>query len=182
MQYLTFGKNIIDNSLFMLIQDPPQGHIKPLGGLWCTEYSLEYPNYNEWLDFLNNHPSYFIHKYPLKTKALILTLKESSNIFILDSLEKLEYLKNNYTLDNNFSFEKLSHDYDGIYIKIFKLNDKYIQEYDVNSLILFNLDCIDYYDQAIINFDADFFENEESTYTINLTNNRIYNSNSFGRN
>lgn len=165
-KFFTLGTNYISTSLFFPIKDTLNCS-KPMGGLWLTKYYEEYPNFNEWLDFLETKPSYFLAKYSLSSPAAIVTLKNNAQIFMLDSKEKLDYLKQKYPAPNFFSYELLSKDYDGIYFKIFEINDNnIINAFSVNSLILFNLDVIAYYTQAKVMMDSDFLENPESSYTI----------------
>ena len=184
MKYLTVGTREITKELFRPIEDV-NGSIKPRGGLWLTEYNELYNSYNDWVDFLISNPVVFFYKsrnYSMwEQPCSLVTLKENANIFYLQSKENLEYLINNYPLDNKFSYQEISYVYDGVFIDIFKLireiDDYQLRKqlicFDVNSLILFNLDCIDYYQKGIViikPFDYEYGDSEPSHYEINIEN------------
>ena len=79
--------------------------------------------------------------------------------------------------DYKFSYVKLSKDYDGIYVdlrNLFRDNENYdtfkkFSSFGVNSLVLFHLDCIDYYypgDVLIEPFDFEDGMNFDRFYEI----------------
>ena len=163
MEYLTVGTNEIKKELFIPIKDNEVNIYKPKGGLWLTEYNEKYKNYNAWVDYLIDNPDIFFYKNReaniWKQPCSLVTLKENTNIFMLENNTDYSYLKNNYPLDDKrFSYEMLVHKYDGSYVDTLKLlkdtNDnnalKLIMQFAVNSLVLFNLDCIDYYKSGYI--------------------------------
>lgn len=154
MGYLSVGSSYISPELFLDIKNTDS--IKPSGGIWATKHDTQYKSYNEWVDYLCNHSHIlYYHGFsnPYNLPATYITLKKESNIFILDSLEKLSFLKTNNSLD----YEKLAQDYDGIYIDIKKLS-KYqdkevtslIDDFCVSTLIIFNISCIQYYQEAYV--------------------------------
>lgn len=170
-RYLTVGTNDIKTDIFRKIQDSPlNGSIKPSGGLWLTDFNLSFPNYNSWVDYILSHPYILFYKNkssdPFIQPCSIISLKDNVNIFYLSNLEQYEFLIKNYDKNKNrFSFEQLSHYYDGIYIDLFSLMDflppdniKLFLTFGVNSLILFNLDCIDYYHPGIIKIEPFDYE------------------------
>ena len=186
MKYLTVGTRKITKELFRPVEDV-NGSIKPRGGLWLTEYNELYNSYNDWVDFLINNSVVFFYKsrkYSMwEQPCSLVTLKANANIFYLQSRENLDYLINNYSLDNKFSYQEISHIYDGVFINMFKLIQeidnyqlcKQLFSFDVNSLILFNLDCIDYYQKGTVNiepFDYEYGDSELSHYEINIENER----------
>lgn len=183
MKYLTIGTNEIKKELFIPIKDNEVNIYKPKGGLWLTKYNEKNKNYNAWVDYLIDNPDIFFYK---NTEANIweqpcslVTLKDESNIFILDNYVNYSYLKNNYPLDDNrFSYELLAQKYDGIYVDTLKLlkdtKDEYvlkmIMQYAVSSLVLFNLECIDYYKSGYVliePFDLEYYRYESIGYEIN---------------
>lgn len=182
MEYLTVGTKEILNDLFIPVTDKLVNSVKPYGGLWLTEYDSKYKNYNVWVDFLINNPDILFYKSHSSNiwcqPCSLVTLKENANIFKLESDSSLEYLLNNYQLNNGrFSYQSLSHNYDGIYVDITKLirNAKHpiitqcIKEYGVSSLLLFNLACIDYYipgSVLIEPFDLEYYMYENGGYEI----------------
>lgn len=178
MNYLSIGTNYISKNLFQPIKNG-NGY-KPYGGIWATIHNKEYTNYNEWMDHVLLNPYILFNIYkenPLEIPAVYLTLNNNSNIFTLNSKETLTYLLNNYPLNNWINFEKLAKDYDGIYINILELARCTTKEqfnkllsYSVNTLILFNPECINYYQKATININTTDFNpaSLEMGYTINI--------------
>ena len=175
--YLTIGTNQILADLHQPIKN---GQTKPTGGLWATLHNDNYPHYNPWIEFISIHPHILFYKNPhgnpFLLPASLITLKNNANIFILKSSNQLEFLKKYYpTNDGWIDFEKLSQDFDGIFIDISsiynnaKQEDKCkIAEFAVSTLIIFDLNCIEHYQKAKVDiepFDYEF-EKEFTNYTI----------------
>ena len=162
-KYLTVGTDKIDEDMFVAISDSnAHSMVKPSGGLWLTEFNTDYPNYNCWLDFLlHSKRNVLFYKSiginPFKQPCCVVSLKSEANIYRLDSDDSYKYLIDNYGNGNGgFSYEKISHDYDGIFINLnsmsYEVRDKF-RSFDVNSLILFNSECIDYYYSGVVDID-----------------------------
>lgn len=176
MQYLTVGTREIKGELFNEVEDTECTNIKPRGGLWLTRYENE--SYNEWVDYLLEDSVALVYKSRgdsiWRQPCSLVTLNESANVFNLSCKKDLDFLKENYPLaDNKFSYQEISHLYDGIYVDMYKLlmeeNDPRLYKFAVNSLILFNLDCIDYYQSGIVNiepFDYEYGYCESPNYQI----------------
>lgn len=179
--YLSVGTNQI---LMDLHQPIKNGQSKPTGGLWATIHDTKYPNYNPWIDFLTYHPHILFYKgakqSPLLIPATLITLKESANIFLINNHNQLEFLKKYYpSKDGWIDFEKISNDFDGIFIDLkctfsdITLEDKEkIATFAVSSLIIFNLGCIKHYQKATVDiteFDCEF-QPELVEYTIKIDN------------
>lgn len=181
MNYLSIGTKYISKSLFQPIKNG--NGFKPYGGIWATIHNKKYKNYNEWMDYVILNPYILFNVYkdnPLEIPAVYLTLKEKTNIFKLNNKEALDYLLKTYPLNNWIDFEKLTQNYDGIYIDILELARCTTKEqfnnllsYSVNTLILFNPDCIDYYQKTTIKIDTLYFDpaSLEMGYTINIDDN-----------
>ena len=191
MQYLTIGTDEITEEKFRAIQDRKDS-IKPTGGLWLTEYKNE--KYNSWVNFLlepkNENSNIYTYKYykyyGYNVPCVLVSLKDDSNIFFLDKINKLKYLMENYKSDDNiFTFEGLSKKYDGIFIRPYEMIDKKVDweiskkffTFCVDTLLLFNLNCIDFYQKGNVDivsfFPEDNLENpdygcdsDEPRYTI----------------
>lgn len=153
--YLHVGTKNIKSILFNQITNNSPS-LKPKGGFWLSD--LINDQYSEWVEYLSTHPALLIHTnlwFDGKIPCLKLSLKENSKIFVLDSDEKLNYLLHKYPYNNFFNYQLLSHDYDGIMINFNKLPNKEIwfnlrAIYSINTLILFNLNCIkEYYEGDI---------------------------------
>ena len=181
MKYLSIGTDKLFADLHQPIKN---GNIKPTGGLWATQYDANNPNYNIWLKYLSTNTHILFYKRPNTNPFLLpgafITLKDDANIYNLTNIYKLEFLKKNYPDGNDWiDFEKLSADFDGIYIDIPAIypeaqfdDKKRIGCFSVNTLIIFDLKCIDYYQSAQIDIDPfDYeFERHFETYRISVAN------------
>ena len=183
MEYLTVGTNEIKKELFIPIKDNEVNIYKPKGGLWLTEYNEKYKNYNAWVDYLIDNPDIFFYKNRevdiWKQPCSLVTLKENANIFMLENNTDYPYLMNNFPLDDKkFSYELLAKKCDGIYVDTLNLlkntNEKnilrMIMQFGVSSLILFNIDCINYYRSGYVliePFDFEYYMYESAEYEIN---------------
>lgn len=193
MEYLTVGTNNIKRDLFVPISDKNGSSIKPKGGLWLTRHDSRYSGYNEWVDYLMDNPSVLFYKsmgykntdYNIWNQPCSLVkLTDDSKIFTLEDTGGYEFLMSKYPQGNSyFSYEAMSQDYDGIFVDVMKLlsNDKYmeqkklVRELAVKTLLLYNLDCIDYYypgNVSIKPFDLDYSDYEELEYKINIEKTR----------
>lgn len=181
MIYLTVGTDIITKEQFIPIKNGDEGIYKPTGGLWLTEYDINYDNYNTWVEYLIDNPSVLLFKSrlnPWSQPCSVVKLKDDANIFNLKTQNDFEYLMDKYPTNNScFSYETMCYDYDGINVNLFSLitnNNKkeifnLIRQYCVNTLLLYNLDCIEYYHPAKLSikpFNIDYPTNEEAIYKI----------------
>ena len=183
--YLTVGLDNLDKKYF----DPIDNSVffKPICGLWATKQKDDIINYNEWMDYLvNKDTSTFFYKYQnynFNIPAVFFTLKKQSKIYYIKSIKDLlsimsafpnkkdtwwhykSKIPNLYYID----YEKVSNLYDGVFFDITSLFEEaqgdlliekdIINSFSVNTLILFNLDCIEYYQQTTIEvtpFECDY--------------------------
>lgn len=154
--FLNVGTNQIIPELFSPIQN---NNVKPIGGLWATRHNIENIYFNEWIDYLSINAYILLYKRqyknPFNIPATFITLKNNAKIFIVANEIELEFLLKDYDDGNAWiDFEALSKDYDGIFISIRQLhNSKFYQQlkkFAVDTLILFNVNCIQYYQKAEI--------------------------------
>ncbi len=164
MKYLTVGTNEIKRDLFRKVEDTDLvNSMKPRGGMWFTEYDKNIKNYNSWVDFMMARPNILFYKNrgsnPLIQPCSIVTLNSDVNIYALHNGPTLDYLLKCFPYKDKFSYEMLSRYYDGIYVNLGSLycsnyDSNVISKFssfDVSSLILFNSDCINYYQSGNIN-------------------------------
>ena len=186
MNYLTVGTREITEELFKEVEDTDKDNIKPRGGLWLTKYDQLYGDYNEWVDYMISDPVTLYYKSRnfsmWKQPCSLVTLSDTANIYQLNSQESFDYLKSNYPLDNGkFSYEAISHIYDGIFVDLLGLlrniEDANLRsrllKFGVNTLMLFNLKCIDYYQPGFVLIEPFDFEYEAwdgTTYKIDIEN------------
>ncbi len=173
MKYLTIGTSEITKERFVGVENTTMDSLKPSGGLWLTVYNEDFSGYNEWVDYLLNdnialheYKSYKEHYSMWRPPCALVTLKEDAKIFMLDSKEKLTSLREKHPVgEDEFSYKEISLEYDGIFVDIYKLMrgmtdrnlERKINKFSVNSLILFNLDCIDYYQAGIVDVDSEHY-------------------------
>ncbi len=167
--YLTVGIDNISGALFRSVKRGTDIK-KASGGLWLTKYQ---PIGNPWLEYISDKPYLLIYKGIkdlTRIPCSLVTLKDQTNLFILDSDAKLDYLMKHYGNAEFFSYPLLSQDYDGIYIDFSKNKnhpklDKLYPSFCLDSLILFNLNCISYYQEGEIHplgfYDEFCFEDYE---------------------
>ena len=166
MKYLTVGTKNIREDLFKCIEDNDLSRsMKPRGGMWFTEYDENIKNYNRWVDFLMMRPNILFYKNksdnPFIQPCSVISLREDVNLYALHNKATLDYLLKCFPYNDKFSYEELSRYYDGIYVDYGSLvhdNNSYdiiskFSSFDVSSLILFNLDCIDYYQSGNVNIE-----------------------------
>lgn len=166
IEFLVMGIKEIIPSKFEEIKNRSLNALcKPNGGLWGCPVNSEGQYLSDWIKFCSLNAPDWISRNCVKFK-----LKEDSNILVInsrDSLlnlltiynrvieipESLKVLQNAYN-DSYIDFESLSKDYDGFYLDfdwfkdfIFSDEDGLRYRYlfslwDVNSILLFNLDCV----------------------------------------
>ena len=181
MKYLTIGKDEITYDKFIkIVNNSSNSCIKPSGGLWLTKHNEDI-NYSIWMDYILEHRSILFYKYgeylnnefSWKISCSLVELSNNTNIFSLDSYTKFLYLLKKYPLSNEFfSYEDMAKDYDGIYINLNWIYDNKIinfEKFGVDSLLLFNLDCIDNYRAGKIFLEPFDFDD------YNLYDNVLYN-------
>lgn len=173
-QYITIGNPIISKDLFRNILRPLDNFsFKPTGGLWASEFISNFNKISPWYDYLKEAKS--ITTYMLQYKDLklasIFTLKENANILIIDSANQILELSKKYpsyhhilTNNNNiiFDFEEISRKYDGIYLNynnlLYQTTINTFNSWNVNTLLIFNLDCIKEYQTVKINIDFEDYD------------------------
>lgn len=171
--FIMIGASIISRDIFRTILRPLNNYgFKPEGGLWASEYQNNIYNISEWLTYLT-YEARSIAGYKDINNSVIFTLKEDSKILTINNFkqvlelatkypsihQQLGYFSNITPRNTIFDFEKLKNDYDGIYIDCRYFNNQFetdvFDTVKVNSLLLFNLDCIKEYKTAPIIFDID---------------------------
>ena len=158
--FLSIGKDVIDREKFMPIENT--GKIKPCGGLWATKHEESRVCFNEWLDYLTTKKHILFYKYKDYTiPAVYFTLKEDAKILIIDSKNVIDYIKITCPgFDGEIDYSLLSSEFDGIFVDVGMLSkdkslSEYVEQFSVNTLVLFNLDCIKEYQQAMVYIDID---------------------------
>lgn len=141
-KFITFGTKNINTSIF---RDIVPFNTKPYGGLWLTKYTDI--NANEWLMFLEEHPSIFFQKF--NGEASIVTLNSDVNILWIENTDDFNEAYNKYPSSNEnkkiLDYEAIANDYDGFYINSRVIYNIGYEDYCISSLILFNPQAIKSY-------------------------------------
>jgi len=168
-KYIMVGAPIISKEIFRNVLRPLNNYtFIPNGGFWASEY-IGPESISLWYKYLMYAKE--LAKEKNINQSTIFTLKENANILTIDTLNQVIELSKNYpsyhhilgfhfnersSRTTTVDFEKLSQNYDGVYVNLKKLNNignHSFYEWDVNTLLLFNLDCIKEYQTAPIIYD-----------------------------
>ena len=156
MNLITLGIDEIRKDKFEKIKNMRRGN-KPRGGLWTSPIDSIYG----WYNFVKGERYRSDHYLD---KMVLITLKPDARIYKIDSVEEFDlcpHLKEPLTMSQDMfskfkkiDFEKLSKDYDGIWVTvkaIVDLENRHqdfmgdLYGWDVETVLLFNLDCIESY-------------------------------------
>ena len=166
MKYLTVGTDEIRRDLFRNVETTELADsMKPAGGMWFSEYNKS--GSNEWVRFMMNHIYIWFYKNnnirvngyvdPFAKPCSLVSLKNDVHLYTVHNSQSLDYLMKYFPANGKFSYEELSKYYDGVYVdlnRLFSLKDydndilKKFSSFGISSLVLFNLDCIDYYNSG----------------------------------
>lgn len=166
---LTFGIDKIDENLFNPVSNYTEYDCrnKPMGGLWASPYKANEEFISDWLYFISYGLSDKFKKfvgvtYNLKSDSKILEIDTLNDY--LDVLDKYGYIPfPKHSGKMQLNFEAMSKDYDAFHLTdnaAYHLAEDFYS-YDVESYILFNLDCIDKDSIEVITLPEDFWDLEE---------------------
>ncbi len=167
-RYIMIGTKTISKDIFRSILRPIDNYnFLPNGGFWACEYNDLYVS--DWFKYLQSIGEE-LTSYKDITSAVLFTLKDDARILTINSIEELKLIIEKYPSyhhilnyferiterEKSINFELLSKDYDGIFVNYKKLEYSHetsiFNHWAVNTLLLFNLDAIESYRKADINF------------------------------
>lgn len=183
-EYVTIGtKNIAEDIFRKILRPLDINFYKPNGGLWSSEFISRIYCISEWHDYLL-YEDQETASYKNINAGAIFTLKSNARILNIDSEEKIIELSQKYPswhyilthYDNPklniIDFEALSKDYDGVEVSINKLgyNEPGLtfSSWSVNTLLLFNLNCIEKYQS--IDIEVSLFNYDKRPYITKISN------------
>lgn len=183
-EYVTIGtKNIAEDIFRKILRPLDINFYKPNGGLWSSEFISRIYCISEWHDYLL-YEDQETASYKNINAGAIFTLKNNAKILNIDSEEKIIELSQKYPswhyilthYDNPklniIDFEALSKDYDGVEVSINKLgyNEPGLtfSSWSVNTLLLFNLNCIEKYQS--IDIEVSLFNYDKRPYITKISN------------
>lgn len=179
---LTFGIDKIDENLFNPVSNYTEYDCrnKPMGGgLWASPYKPNNEFVSDWLYWIKYNLSeesgfrkFVGVTYNLKSNSKVLEIDTLNDYLdVLDKYGHIPFPK--YSGKMQLNFEAMSKDYDVFHLTENAVNDLrflfgeayHLAEdfyyYDVESYILFNLDCIDKDSIEVITLPEDFWNLEE---------------------
>lgn len=187
-QYVTVGTKTISSNIFRRILRPLNNFaFKPTGGLWASTFN-EYI-ISEWYDYIITESTDLMLYKNIDT-ASIFILKDDAKILKLESYDKVIELAKKYpsyhhmlglceTLTKQnaiFDFEELSKEYDGVYVDYYKINFsgeiETFKTWSINTLLLFNINCIDSY-QSIDIIPQNPYDSEELPKIVSISDKKI---------
>lgn len=183
-EYVTIGTKNIAKDIFRKILRPLDiNFYKPNGGLWSSEFISRIYCISEWHDYLL-YEDQETASYKNINAGAIFTLKNNAKILNIDSEEKIIELSQKYPswhyilthYDNPelniIDFETLSKDYDGVEVSINKLGYNKpgltFNSWSVNTLLLFNLNCIEKYQS--VDIEVSLFNYDKRPYISKISN------------
>ena len=189
-QYVTTGIKTISSNFFRKILRPLNNYtFKPNGGLWAAEFNKY--SISDWYEYMITKDSYLQTLKSFKVAA-IFTLKDDAKILTIDSCNQIKELAKKYPSYHHilglcepltkqniiFDFEELAKDYDGVYVDYYKINFsgeiEAFKTWSVNTLLLFNISCIESY-QSIDIIPQNPFDSEDLPKIVNISNNKLVN-------
>lgn len=183
-EYVTIGtKNIAEDIFRKILRPLDINFYKPNGGLWSSEFISRVYCISEWHDYLL-YEDQETASYKNINAGAIFTLKNNAKILNIDSEEKIIELSQKYPswhyilthYDNPelniIDFETLSKDYDGVEVSINKLGYNKpgltFNSWSVNTLLLFNLNCIEKYQS--VDIEVSLFNYDKRPYISKISN------------
>lgn len=148
MKFVHYGKyDKISKEKFNPVEN--RDWIKPIGCLWASPIDCDYGWVNFYDDELRDDDS----NNERMNYRIEFTLKEETKIYIIDSFKDYIRLYENYGKNinaclNTLDFESISKEYDGILLTDngqyeTRFSNPSLYGWDVATLLLFNIDCID---------------------------------------
>lgn len=187
-QYVTTGTETISGNIFRKILRPLNNYtFKPTGGLWAAEFNKYI--ISDWYEYMMYEGSY-LQSIKNITVAAIFTLKDNAKILTIDSSNQIKELAKKYPSYHHilglcepltkqnviFDFEELSKDYDGAYIDYYKIEfSKEIETFrawSINTLLLFNINCIENY-QSIDITPQNPYDSEDLPKIVSISDNKL---------
>lgn len=189
-QYVTVGTKTISSNIFRRILRPLNNFaFKPNGGLWATEFNRYI--ISDWYEYIITKDSYLQILKSFKVAA-VFTLKDNAKILTIDSCNQINELAKKYpsyhhmlglceplTKQNAiFDFEELSKEYDGVYVDYYKINFsgeiETFKTWSINTLLLFNINCIESY-QSIDIIPQNPYDSEDLPKIVSISDSKLIN-------
>lgn len=169
-KYITIGTPIITKELFRKVLRPLNTYgKKPSGGFWASKHLFNDYLISPWFSYITKDAT-SIARYKNLNNSVIFSLKENSKILTINDVNQVMELCKKYPsyhhilsyhheitdYNRSIDYEKLSQDYDGVYVDFKYFENQFetniFDSFSCNSILLFNLDCIKEFQTAPIIF------------------------------
>lgn len=144
-KFVHIGNCDIKKELFIDISNDGN---KLYGGFWaCPNNNVE-GSISDRTDYILENMDKKFLRYNV-TKGCFFNLKENAKVLCLLNDNDVKKVKEKYLNHKYINFEEISKDYDALYVNPFSLSYNLRQNefynWNIRSLVIFNLDCIDEY-------------------------------------
>jgi hypothetical protein len=156
--YRCYGRSKFDKSKFVNIVNRYASN-KPYGGLWASPTKDKDIDWYEWCtsEHFNTHKLKEYFDFTLKDNANILIVKDLKDVDKLPRkiVTDIDEIITFDTMNTNIDFEKLTEEYDGIMVYMYRSRDIDIERmmydgmyyrlygWDVDTLLVFNPDVVE---------------------------------------
>ena len=186
-EYFHFGTDIIKRELWLdvFFTECYSNYTKPIGGLWCSKRNKDY--LCDWLEYKKEKNSemflyYFDHinscliKFKNNSKLLSITnnndyknLKDSGFVKKLHEPMKLTNEYDYFYIDEIPDYNKISVDYDILYVEPFF--SKIFYQFSIDTVLAMNIDCIEYYKSLVCDYENNIILRESEKKKIEKIDN-----------
>lgn len=144
-EYAHIGNSDIKKEMYIEILND---NAKPYGGFWACPNNKVEGSISDRTDYvLDNIDGKFL-RYNEKYGCLF-NIKPNSNILYLKKDIDVEEIKSKYSKGDYIDYEQISKHYDALFVNPYSLSQNLrkteFNDWNVRSLLIFNLDCIEEY-------------------------------------
>lgn len=175
--YVHIGAKYISKDLWVNIIHEEETK-KPIGGLWTCPFNNIAGSISDWTDFLLENENLF-YRMP-HDEGCLLKVNSKSNICRLDSDNAVQQIKQKHDMPVAINYEKLATLYDAAFVSPFSMSSQLrhteFNNWNIRTLLLFNLDIIDSYAPITIEYkDYGFYIKEVEKLKIIEDTSKQYN-------
>lgn len=144
--YVHIGNDYISKDLWVnIINDG--NRTKPIGGLWTSPFNNVEGSISDWSDLLLETPR-LLYGHSCD-KGCLLKINAKSNICDFSNSQEVQRIIQMHNMLKSIDYEKLSTLYDGVFVSpyalSYQLRHGLFENWDVRTLLIFNLDIIESY-------------------------------------
>lgn len=138
--------------------------VKPYGGFWaCPNNNIE-GSISDRTDYILENLNGKFLRYN-ENRGCLFNLKETASILYLSTDDDVKKIKKEFSNGKYIDYEKISNIYDALYVNpysfSYSLRQNEFYDWNIRSLVIFNLDCIEEY----VPFEFEIIENKGTYIT-----------------